>query len=66
MEKNFIPSSSIRATLKEMAIGDLLHFPTSRLSVVRSTATTLGVELDRKYSSRLNRENMTIDVTRLS
>ena len=64
MEKNYSEKTPIRATLKEMEVGDLVHFPKSRTSVIRSTTSTLNLELDRKYVSRLNRETMTIDVTR--
>lgn len=64
MEKNYSEKTPIRATLKEMEVGDLAHFPVSRTSVIRSTTSTLNLELQRKYVSRLNRETMTIDVTR--
>lgn len=65
MEKSYISGISIRATLKEMSIGDIIHFPVARLSVVRSTASTLSLELERKYKSRLNRLDKTVDVTRI-
>lgn len=64
MENNYSEKRPIRATLKEMEIGDIVHFPVSRTSVIRSSTSTLNLELGRKYVSRLNRENMTIDVTR--
>lgn len=64
MEQNYSEKVPIRATLKEMEVGDIVHFPVSRTSVIRSTASTLNLELTRKYVSRLNRETMTIDVTR--
>ena len=66
MEQNYSEKTPIRATLKEMEVGDLVHFPVSRTSVIRSTTSTLNLELQRKYVSRLNRETMTIDVTRES
>ena len=64
MENNYSEKRPIRATLKEMEIGEIVHFPVSRTSVIRSTTSTLNLETGRKYISRLNRENMTIDVTR--
>lgn len=64
MEQNYSDKKPIRATLRDMEIGDIVHFPVSRTSVIRSTTSTLNLELGRKYVSRLNRENMTIDVTR--
>lgn len=65
MEKFYQKGASLRATLKEMAVADLVHFPVSKMSVVRSTATTLGCELERTYKTKLNREGRTVDVTRL-
>lgn len=64
MEQNYTDKKPIRATLRDMEIGDIVHFPVSRTSVIRSTTSTLNLELNRKYVSRLNRETMTIDVTR--
>lgn len=66
MEKNYSEKMPIRGTLKEMEVGDIVHFPTSRVSVIRSMISTLGLELNRKYRSRINRESMTIDVHRMS
>jgi hypothetical protein len=66
MEKNYSLDTPIRATLKDMEIGDLIHFPISRLSVVRATTSTLGLELERKYTARQNSKTRTVDVTRLS
>ena len=64
MEQNYSAKTPIRATLKDMKIGDIVHFPTSRTSVIRSTTSTLNLELNRRYVSRVNRDTMTIDVTR--
>lgn len=64
MVQNYSEKVPIRATLKEMEVGDIVHFPVSRTSVIRSTTSTLSLELSRKYVSRLNRETMTIDVRR--
>lgn len=64
MEQNYSVKQPIRATLKEMEVGDIVHFPVLRTSVIRSTTSTLSLELGRKYVSRLNRETMTIDVRR--
>lgn len=66
MEKNYSSETPIRATLKEMEIGDVCRFPIARLSVVRATSSVLGLELERKYRSRQNREERTVDITRVS
>jgi hypothetical protein len=64
MEQNYQEKKPIRATLKDMQVGDIVHFPASRTSVIRSTTSTLGLELDREYASRINRDARTIDVIR--
>lgn len=66
MEKNYSEDAPIRTVVREMEVGDLIHFPAARLSVVRTTTSILSVELSRKYRSRVNRKMMTIDVTRLA
>ena len=66
MEKNYSSEVPIRATLKDMEVGDIVHFPISRLSVIASTASTLGVELDRQYTTKRNKQNRTADTTRIS
>lgn len=65
MEKNYSSDTPVRATLKDMSVGDITHFPIARLSVVRATSSTLGLELDRQYTVKQNRGNRTADVTRL-
>lgn len=66
MEKNYSLDTPIRATVKEMNIGDVARFPIARLSVVRATSSTLGLELDRKYTVKQNGKERTVDVRRLS
>lgn len=65
MEKVYSEGVSLRATLKEMGVDDIVRFPVCRMSVVRSTAATLGYELERKYKTTHNREGRTIDVRRV-
>jgi hypothetical protein len=64
MEQNYSNRKPLRDTIKEMGVGDIIHFPVTKTSVIRSTTSTLNLEMGRKYKSRLNRETMTIDVTR--
>ena len=66
MEKNYSLETPIRASLMEMEVNDIVHFPIERLSVVRSTASTLGLEKNRVYTAKQNRVNKTVDVTRIS
>lgn len=65
MDINHTAKKPIRATLKDMAVGDTVSFPTSRTSCVRSTYSVLGLELGRKYKSQLSRESGVIKVIRL-
>lgn len=57
---------SIGATLEQMQIGETMAFPFSivRGCTVRSAASTLGLELDRRYGVHANRDNKTYEVTR--
>lgn len=64
MEKFYSDKTPVRATLAQMEVGDIVRFPVRRLSVVRSTTSNLGYELDRKYTTKHNREEKTVDVTR--
>lgn len=64
MEANTKGGMPIRRVMREMEIGDGIQFPILKMSVVRSTASILGVELDRKYKVVLNREDRVVNVTR--
>lgn len=66
MEKSYKNEKPLRRTLVEMAVGDVVSFPIRRISVVRSTVSTLNLELGRQYSSRTNRNDSTVDVTRMA
>lgn len=61
MEKNV----SLRQTLKEMEVGESAEFPISKVSTMRAIASTMGLELERKYSSRCDKERRIITVTRI-
>ena len=66
MEKYYSQDTPVREALRNMEVGDKAHFPINRLSVIRSTASTLGLELSRKYQSRHHSKEGIITVTRLS
>lgn len=59
-EKN----TKLRPALYEMAVGDTLTFPISRLKSVRTQASELGMMYERQYSTRTDRTAKTIEVTR--
>jgi hypothetical protein len=58
MEKTILP------TLKEMQVNDTEVFPIERLNVLKTTASQLGAQMNRKYSTSLIRSKSIILITR--
>lgn len=56
----------VSPTLKAANIGEVVSFPLSRLSVVKSTCVTLATETGRKFKTAINREEKVIKVKRIS
>ncbi|MCH5319854.1 MAG: hypothetical protein J1E38_09135 [Paramuribaculum sp.] len=54
----------IRPTLMAMKEGDLVKFPILQLKSVRTQASELGAIYNRQFSTRMNREEKTIEVRR--
>ena len=54
----------ISPLLKQMKVDDTEAFPIERMLVVKSTATLLGAQMKREYSTSLIRANNVILVTR--
>ncbi len=54
----------ISPLLKQMKVNDTEAFPIERMLVVKSTATLLGAQLKRKYSTSIVRKNGVILITR--
>ncbi len=54
----------IRPTLTGMEVGEQVSFPVEQLKSVRAQASELGVILDRKFQTRLNRQDRLLIVTR--
>lgn len=50
--------------LINMEVGRQLAFPAERLNVVRVTACDIGFKYGRRYTTRTDRENRTVTVTR--
>ena len=65
MRRKLGMDSPIRSSLRSMKEGDIVRFPLARLSVVRATASVLGIELGRKHSSTVFRHDKYIQVIRL-
>jgi len=54
----------ISAVLKNMNVGDTEAYPINRMLVLKSTATLLGAQLKRKYSTSIVRKSEVILITR--
>ncbi len=61
-EKNTL---NVLASLRNMSVGEKLAFPAERASYVRSACVTFGFEWNKKFSTRNNRENRTVEITRV-
>ena len=59
-------TQKIRPTLYEMAVGDTVKFPISRLKSVRTQASELGMMYERQYTTKTDRTDKTIGVTRIA
>ena len=59
-------TQKIRSTLYEMAVGDTVKFPISRLKSVRTQASELGMMYERQYTTKTDRSDKTIEVTRIA
>ena len=58
-------TQKIRPTLFEMAVGDTVKFPIYRLKSVRTQASELGMMYERQYTTKTNRSDKSIEVTRI-
>lgn len=58
-------TQKIRPTLFEMAVADTVKFPISRLKSVRTQASELGMMYERQYTTKTNRSDKSIEVTRI-
>ena len=56
----------IRPTLMNMAVGDTVRFPITRLKSVRTQASELGMMYERQFTTKTNRIERTVEVTRVA
>ena len=54
----------IRPLLLSMNVGESVVFPISRLKSVRTQASELGAIYERKYITKMNRDDRTVEVFR--
>ena len=66
MRKNFKENSPVRPNLMKMAVGDVITFPKSRVTTLRSTCATLGMEQDMVFQTRSDKQKGIITVTRIA
>lgn len=56
----------IRPTLMDVAVGDTVKFPITRLKSVRTQASELGMMYERQFTTKTNRTERTVEVTRMA
>lgn len=59
-------NKTIVDTLKDMAVGQSLDFPAEIAASVRSTASNYGFQWNRTYTTKANREQRIVTVTRIN
>jgi len=63
-EKIYDNRLPIRETLRDMSVDDIVVFPAEKTSVLRATASNVGLEMGREYKTRTNREERVVRVVR--
>lgn len=56
----------IMPQLKSMSTGEVVTFPLTRMTTVRSTCSMVATESARRFKTWINKERGTINVMRLS
>lgn len=54
------------AVLRELEVGESYIYPIKRMSSLRTMCTNFGVQWDKTFSTKRDRENRTITVTRIA
>lgn len=62
MSKNF----GIKPVLEGMDVGQSITYPIVRLLSVKATASNVGLVMNRKYSTKVLRQERKVEVTRIS
>lgn len=62
MSKNF----GIKTVLEGMDVGQSITYPIVRLLSVKVTASNVGLVMNRKYSTKVLRQERKVEVTRIS
>ena len=59
------PEKSLLGQLSNLEVGEELTVPVSRSSYLRSICVNFGLQWDKKFTTRTNREQRTITATRV-
>lgn len=62
MNKNF----GIKTVLEGLDVGQSITYPIVRLLSVKVTASNVGLVMNRKYSTKVLRQERKVEVTRIS
>jgi len=65
MQNEEVKKLPVHPTLRAMEVGEVRSWPLLQTNAVRSRAQTLGLMYNKKWSTHVNRETGTIDVTRV-
>lgn len=57
---------TINPVLRTMNVGQTESWPLIQLNAVRASAVALGTQFNKKYTTHVNRENGTVEVTRIA
>ncbi len=57
-------TKSVLSILKELDLNKSCSFPIERAPYVRATCSNFGVFWDKHFTTKINKENRTIEVTR--
>ena len=64
--KKMEEKQTLTAEFLQMNTGDVRVYPAFRLTSIRSMASQIGFSHNRKYATRIDKENRTVLVTRIS
>ena len=64
-EKNNI-AKPILAQLRDLLVGETVAYPISRMSSIRAMCSNFGLQWNKKFRTKVDREMGTIVVTRLN
>ncbi len=58
-------NNSLLGRLASLGIGDFENFPIKKLNSVRTACSSFGLQWGKRFTTKVDRETMTIKVTRV-